>query len=734
MSYGLRKIFGKTLAFFIAMTLIISAMSIDSFALGESEQPAFSGGEGTAASPYLISNRADLIAFADSMNSGGTLRDSYFRLTADIDLAETEWNPVGNVGTSFFSGIFDGNGKRITIRKIKAGKYIGLFGMANFGSTIKNLTIFSTVNITYSSSEEIYFGLVAAMAEGIVYNCKTEGSVTLTLNSPKELFVGGIIGSGSGSFSYLQNSAALSLTRTGKAYTYIGGIAGRNNTNKAPFSYITNTGKIYASIDGEISSGGIIGEYSSGAKMYSLLNSGDVTVAGEKTNEGARIDAGGIVGVVMNADLEKALNRGKVNIVYSGGATGVETAAGGIAGKAIQGVLRNVGNEGNVEVKGPNYIFSSGITGICGREAKIENAYNKGSIYGSSTYSKAELYVAGLLDGEAVVDNFYNSGTARLKAIGMSEINGYAIANIRPDYNTKTLNYCYWPSGLSPFPLLVPAQPNSASFNTSTGKLSKTVSIGGKGQSTLTAALNAWVSGRQGDYLNWSDAAVPSFNFSFGYKLLAEMAYKNSREGKWINASDWAYEWLDKADKLDIIPGVLINADMIKPITRLEFCALAVELYEILSGKAAEGDTISPFTDTSDQSVIKAYKLGIVTGMGKGIFAPNNVLTREQAAVMLTRAYKAAYWEGWTLAEDETYSAHSLDIEGVAMFSDDALIGSWAKPSVYFMVKSGIINGIGGNLFAPGYKAGERQGYGTATREQAFKIAVAMKETFSVAR
>ena len=49
------------------------------------------------------------------------------------------------------------------------------------------------------------------------------------------------------------------------------------------------------------------------------------------------------------------------------------------------------------------------------------------------------------------------------------------------------------------------------------------------------------------------------------------------------------------------------------------------------------------------------------------------------------------------------------------------IISAYAKESVYFMVANNIINGMGGNKFAPKNttSAEEAQGYANATREQA---------------
>ncbi|MDD4503913.1 MAG: S-layer homology domain-containing protein, partial [Clostridiaceae bacterium] len=644
MDYGFVNKFKKTLIGIIVVTLIIGG-SLPSFANDEPKIHTFSGGEGTENSPYLISGLNDLIALSDAFLGDNNIRDAHFKLITDIDLGEKVWNPIGN-STISFSGVFDGNGKKITVRNMADGHILGLFGMADSQSTIKNLIVKGVINKKIDSNEEVYFGLVAGRAEGVIENCITEGSVTLTVDTAKEFCFGGIIGFGRGSFSYLQNNASLSLIKTGHGYTTIGGIAGTNRGNTTSFSHITNLGEINAKIDDRTLTGGIVGEYGFGPNMYNALNQGNISVVGENIAERIRIFTGGITGEVRESSLNRALNKGSIYTGYLGTSYKEDSAAGGITGSAEYGELTNVGNEGYVEVRGSICAHAAGIIGVSGKEVSIKNAYNKSKIYGSSPDRNAELYIAGLIDGEAVVDNFYNSGVVRLKAGNRAEIDGDYFANIKPEYNTKTFNYSYWPSGTLPFPLLQKPQPTTSSFNPSNGKLSKSVNIGGKQYNNITYALNAWIETQKGEYLKWSGNNTPTFDVSFGYSVPEYMANRNKREGKWLNTSDWAYEWMDKADKLDIIPEVLINIDMTKGITRREFSALAVKLYEKLSGKAVMADGNSPFSDTQDQFVSNAYRLGIVSGIGNGLFAPNAILTREQASVMLTRVYKAVYWEG----------------------------------------------------------------------------------------
>ena len=184
------------------------------------------------------------------------------------------------------------------------------------------------------------------------------------------------------------------------------------------------------------------------------------------------------------------------------------------------------------------------------------------------------------------------------------------------------------------------------------------------------------------------------------------------------NASGWALPELEKADALGLIPDVLKGQDLTKPITRAEFAAVAVKAYEALSSKPAIPALNNPFTDTNDVEVLKAYNVGITTGVSATEFAPDALLNREQAATMLTRVFKAVT------------QADTLSYTRPAPFADDAKISDWAKDSVYFMFANGIVSGTGNNLFSPRATTSEEEAnnYASATREQALLIAVRMVE------
>ena len=148
---------------------------------------AFAGGTGTADDPYLISNAAQLRYMNVLVNSGATYTygeepqnyyEASYKLTADIDLGNTEWTPLGQAlplswakegtkdvitRTPAFQGTFDGANHVIKNAKITktstastapTSKYVGFFGRA-YGATIKNLGL-DNIDIQWANSDYAY--------------------------------------------------------------------------------------------------------------------------------------------------------------------------------------------------------------------------------------------------------------------------------------------------------------------------------------------------------------------------------------------------------------------------------------------------------------------------------------------------------------------------------------------------------------------------------------------------
>ena len=115
----------------------------------------YAGGSGTKNDPYLISNDKELAKLARDVNNGNTSQaflGKYFKLTADIDLKDGIWMPIGkyynygngNGNNRLFFGKFDGDGHVIKNMHIQwegtdAWSAWGLFSTLQ-GASSTNLT------------------------------------------------------------------------------------------------------------------------------------------------------------------------------------------------------------------------------------------------------------------------------------------------------------------------------------------------------------------------------------------------------------------------------------------------------------------------------------------------------------------------------------------------------------------------------------------------------------------
>lgn len=176
-----------------------------------------------------------------------------------------------------------------------------------------------------------------------------------------------------------------------------------------------------------------------------------------------------------------------------------------------------------------------------------------------------------------------------------------------------------------------------------------------------------------------------------------------------LTSSGWAVTELEKAQGYGLIPGILQGQNLTKPVTREEFCELAVLLYEEVSGKTAVAQSPNPFTDTTNPQLLKAFKLGITTGYPNNLFKPDKLIPRQECATMLLRTIKA-------IAPNGDYSA-----AGAKPFTDQALIDNWALEAARYMALKGIVKGDTAGNFMPKATTTEQvaRGYGQATREAA---------------
>lgn len=146
--------------------------------------------------------------------------------------------------------------------------------------------------------------------------------------------------------------------------------------------------------------------------------------------------------------------------------------------------------------------------------------------------------------------------------------------------------------------------------------------------------------------------------------------------------SGWAAEQINAAIAENLVPENLQSAYN-QATTRAEFATLAVTLYEKVNGSITGRST---FTDTKDVNVEKAAFIGVVAGVGDNKFNPDGTLTREQAAVMLSRLSDAL---------EKPFPIQA------STFADNGNMSSWAIDSVGRVQAAGIMSGVGDNRFAP---------------------------------
>ena len=194
--------------------------------------------------------------------------------------------------------------------------------------------------------------------------------------------------------------------------------------------------------------------------------------------------------------------------------------------------------------------------------------------------------------------------------------------------------------------------------------------------------------------VTFSDGATKSYTFQTTASAI--LASNNAQ------VDGWAKDQVNEAIASGLVAGGL-GEDYRVNITRAQFAATTVKLYEAMSGEKAAPAAENPFTDTSDPVILQAAELGFVYGITDDTFAPGSLVTREQAAAMLSRVY--------------TKLGGEIPQVTATSFTDDGGISSYAKSSVAFMAEKGIVSGKGENRFDPG---------GSASVQEALSIALRM--------
>ncbi len=158
--------------------------------------------------------------------------------------------------------------------------------------------------------------------------------------------------------------------------------------------------------------------------------------------------------------------------------------------------------------------------------------------------------------------------------------------------------------------------------------------------------------------------------------------------------SSWAAEGVASAREHQLLTEAVQN-NYQSLISREEFCEVMIKLYEALGDKVAI-TTQNPFKDTQNSAVLKAYQLGIVTGITSSEFYPKMLINRQQMSTMLYRTIKA-------LEPDLNNTRKKVT------FSDLKSISDWAMESIEYFSYNQLINGMGNNQYSPLAEATKEQ-------------------------
>ena len=363
-----KRIGSVLLALALCLSLLpATALAVDS-AWDGSIATAFAGGSGTENDPYQIDDGAQLAYLASEVNKGQTYENSYFVLTADIDLANHDWTPIGNSFSDALFGrtdyrLFAGNldGKGHTIFNISIGTestplesdVFGLFGAT--GGKLSNLNLDGVTICGIAKNVSGYViglaGALAGSASGPIENCHVT-NLNMTMKIPnanrRVYWIGGLVGALDGRYI---DECSVSGSITEKA--------------------------------GRGSIGGLIGELGKAAKI--TYSRSDVTVNVKADSRGGA-NVGGFIGKGNGkTDAERIIR----NCYATGNVTG-GAYTGGFAGGLWGLNIKNCYASGNVSQA------AAAMASFVGTDASDPNYYGSitscfaiGSVTGSSPFRYA---------------------------------------------------------------------------------------------------------------------------------------------------------------------------------------------------------------------------------------------------------------------------------------------------------------------------------------------------------
>lgn len=157
--------------------------------------------------------------------------------------------------------------------------------------------------------------------------------------------------------------------------------------------------------------------------------------------------------------------------------------------------------------------------------------------------------------------------------------------------------------------------------------------------------------------------------------------------------SNWAVSEVEAAMNAGLVPALTGNPGFTDAITREQFAELVVQSVEVMLDRELEAAPSNTFSDSGNESVLKASQTGIVNGVGEGKFEPKTTTNREQIATMIFRAIR--------YIETESGKTIAPNAGSLAGFTDKDSVSSWATEGVGTLAANNIMNGTSATELSP---------------------------------
>ena len=242
---------------------------------------------------YEIGTVEQLKLFREAVNEGNSVAKATVKLTADIDLEDEEWTPIGTQANAF-AGIFDGGGHTVSNLYINqpSRSDVGFFGYTRDGE-IKNLTI---------ENADVTGYLDVGAVAGTPYTSKyTNITLAGTVKVEGYSYVGGMLGKNA-----YADLTGLTVDVTAGSYvkaesqnyrSYVGGVVGFMGEGNITVKDVTSNINVSGST---CDVGGIAGIAHYGNTFINVTCTAQEVVLVNAQDEGDHLEVGGIAGVWHN--------------------------------------------------------------------------------------------------------------------------------------------------------------------------------------------------------------------------------------------------------------------------------------------------------------------------------------------------------------------------------------------------------------------------------------------------